>query len=172
VSVEDIDHMICDVAFKYLVLSVYDNYSLTETRAKSVVYSYLQVDVINFVGTIIITTNVKGILIKTHSKLIKKGNFLCLENFSIKGKFDYHKEDLDWTIELFIATKMTIVPPFNPPIKLVFHPKDTINNFGKCMLQPFTTTTIAFIVIGVHGEIDGKFEMFVANGTSPKTFRL
>jgi hypothetical protein len=24
----------------------------------------------------------------------------------------------------------------------------------------------------VHGEIDGKFEMFVANGTSPKTFRL
>jgi hypothetical protein len=63
---------------------------------------------------------------------------------------------------------MTIVPPFNPPIKKKFHPKDTINNFGKYMLQPFITTTIAFIAIGVHVEIDGKFELLVANGTSPQ----
>jgi hypothetical protein len=92
---EDIDHMICNVAFIYLVLSAYGNYSLIETLAKFVVYSYLHVHAINFVGTIIITINIKGNLIKTHSKLIKKGNLLCLENFFIKGKSDYDKGNLD-----------------------------------------------------------------------------
>jgi hypothetical protein len=35
------------------------------------------------------------------------------------------------------------------------------------MLQPFATKTIAFAIIGVHDEINGKFELLVANGTSP-----
>jgi hypothetical protein len=62
---------------------------------------------------------------------------------------------------------VTIVLPFDLPIKLFFHSKDTINNFGQCMLQPFVTMTIAFVVIGVHGEIDGKFELLVTDWTSP-----
>jgi hypothetical protein len=36
------------------------------------------------------------------------------------------------------------------------------------MLQPFVTTTITFVVIGMCGEINGKFEFLVVDGTSPK----
>ncbi len=31
------------------------------------------------------------------------------------------------------------------------------------MLQPFATTTIVFVVIGMHGKIGNKFELLVAN---------
>jgi hypothetical protein len=80
-------------------------------------------------GTTTITINIKGALIKTHSKLIKKRNFL-LENFSIKAKSNYDKGDSNWTIELSTTIKVTIVPPFDPLIKLFFHPKNTIDSFG------------------------------------------
>lgn len=40
------------------------------------------------------------------------------------------------------------------------------------MLQPFRTTTIAFAIIGVCGEIDEKFELLVANGISPKGIQM
>ncbi len=67
---------------------------------------------------------------------------------------------------------MTIVlPPFDPHIKLFFHPKDTINSFGRRMLQPYATT-IAFVGINVHGEINGKFELLVANGTSLEDIQI
>jgi hypothetical protein len=89
-----------------------------------------------------------------------------LENFSIKAKFDYDKGDSNWAIELFTTTKVTTILPFYPTVKLIFHPKDTISNFGRCMLQLFVTMTITFVVIGVHGEIDGKFELLVVDGTS------
>jgi hypothetical protein len=36
------------------------------------------------------------------------------------------------------------------------------------MLQPFTTMTIAFAIIGIRGEIDGKYELLVVDGTLPK----
>jgi hypothetical protein len=36
------------------------------------------------------------------------------------------------------------------------------------MLQHFTTMTIAFAIIGIRGEIDGKYELLVANGASLK----
>jgi len=31
---------------------------------------------------------------------------------------------------------------------------------------------IAFVVIGVHGEIDGKFELLVVDGTSPEDIQI
>jgi hypothetical protein len=40
------------------------------------------------------------------------------------------------------------------------------------MLQPFVTMTIAFVVIGVCGEINGKFELLVVDGTSPKDIQI
>jgi hypothetical protein len=40
------------------------------------------------------------------------------------------------------------------------------------MLQPFATMTIAFVVIGVCGEINGKFELLVVDGTSPKDIKI
>jgi len=67
---------------------------------------------------------------------------------------------------------VTIIPPFDPPVKLFFHPKDTINSFGQCILQPFVTITITFAIIGVHGEIDGKFELLVADGTSLEDIQI
>jgi hypothetical protein len=170
--VEDIDHIVHNVAFDRLVLSVYGKSSFFGSLAKSIVYSYLHANVIDSVGTTTIIVNIKGALIKTHSKLIKKGNFLRLENFSIKAKFDYDKRDLDWAIELFTTTKMTIILPFDPLVILIFHPKDKISSFGQCMLQPFATVTITFVVIGVHGEIDGKFELLVADGTSLKDIQI
>jgi hypothetical protein len=74
-------------------------------------------------------------------------------------------------MELSTTTKVIIIPPFDLFIKLFFHPKDIISSFGLHMLQPFTTT-IAFAIIGVCGEIDGKFELLVANGTSPKGIQI
>jgi hypothetical protein len=55
---------------------------------KFVAYSYLHVDVIDYVGTPTITVNINIALIKTHFELIKKGNFLWLEKNSIKGISD------------------------------------------------------------------------------------
>ncbi len=92
---EDIDHTIRNVAFDCLVLSVYGNFSLFGSLAKSIAYSYLHANVIGSMGTTTIIINIKGTLIKTHSKLIKKGNFFRLEDFSIKAKFVYDKGDLD-----------------------------------------------------------------------------
>jgi hypothetical protein len=40
------------------------------------------------------------------------------------------------------------------------------------MLEPFATMTIAFVVIGVCGDINGKFELFVVDGTSPKDIQI
>jgi hypothetical protein len=40
------------------------------------------------------------------------------------------------------------------------------------MLQPFITMTITFVIIGVHGEIDGKFELLVVDGTSLKGIQI
>jgi hypothetical protein len=31
------------------------------------------------------------------------------------------------------------------------------------MLQPFAITTVVFAIIGLHGKIDNKFELLVAN---------
>ncbi len=117
VLVEDIDHTIHNVAFDYLVLSVYGNSSLSRSPTK-----------FGFVGTTIIIINIKSALIKTHVKLIKKGNFLWLEFFFAKAKYDYDKGNSDYTIKLFIATKVTIVPPFNLHVKLFFHVATFCNN--------------------------------------------
>jgi len=75
-------------------------------------------------------------------------------------------------MELSTTTKVIIVPCFDLFIKILFHPKDIINSFGLCMLQPFTTTTIAFAIIGVCSEIYEKFELLVVNGISPKGIQI
>jgi len=63
VLVEDIDHTIHNVAFDCLVLSVYGNSSLFGSLAKSIAYSYLHANVIDYVGitTIIVNINEKFI---------------------------------------------------------------------------------------------------------------
>jgi hypothetical protein len=106
---------------------------LSRSSIKIITYFYLRANVIDYVGTTTITINIKDTLIKTHFELIRKGN-LQLEIFFIKNKFDYNKGDSNWIVELSIAIKVTIVLPFDPPIKLFFDPKDIINNFGKYML--------------------------------------
>ncbi len=100
------------------------------SSTKFVVYSYLHSNVIDYVGTTTIIVSIKGALIKMHFDLIKKINFLWLEDFSFKCKSNYDKGDLDWTIELSIATKVPIIPPLGPFIKLFSHPMDIINSFG------------------------------------------
>jgi len=40
------------------------------------------------------------------------------------------------------------------------------------MFQPFVTTTIVFDVIGVHGKIDNKFELLVANRSKPEDIQI
>ncbi len=85
----------------------------------------------------------------------------------MKAKIDYDKGDFDWTIELSIVTKVTTIPTFDRFVKLHFLPKDTIRSFSHHMLQPFATTTIIFVVIGLHGKIDNKFELLVADRSKP-----
>jgi hypothetical protein len=40
------------------------------------------------------------------------------------------------------------------------------------MLEPFAATTISFVVIGVCGEIDNKFELLVVDRSSPKDIQI
>ncbi len=40
------------------------------------------------------------------------------------------------------------------------------------MFQPFATTIIAFVVIGVHDEIDNKFELLVVDRNNPKDIEI
>ncbi len=71
---EDIDHTIHNVVFECLVLNVYGNLSISCTSPfKFVAFSYFHANVIDIVGTTTITVNIKGGLIKTHAKFIKKG---------------------------------------------------------------------------------------------------
>jgi hypothetical protein len=123
-------------------------------------------------GTTTIIVKIKGGLIKTHVEFIKKGCFLQLENFFMKAKTDYDKGDFNWKIELSTTTKVTTIPTFDIPVKLYFLPKYTICSFSRCMLQPFVTTTIFFVVIGVRGEIDNKFELLVVAKSSLKDIQI
>ncbi len=135
-------------------------------------FSYLHVDVIDIVRTTTITVNIKGGLIKTHSKFIKKGSFLRLKFFFVETKTNYEKGGSDWMIELSTTTKVTTIPTFDPLVKLHFMPKNIIHSFFGHMLQPFATTTITFVIIGVCGEIDSKFELLVADGNNPENIQI
>ncbi len=90
----------------------------------------------------------------------------------MKAKTNYNKEDSNWTIEVSIDTKVKTILAFDHLVKLHFMPNDTIHSFSHSMFQPFTTTTIAFDVIGVCGEIDNKFEPLVVDKIVHKTFKL
>ncbi len=90
----------------------------------------------------------------------------------MKVKTDYDKGDSEWMIELSTTTKVTTILAFDPPVKLHFLPKDTICSFSHHMLQSFVITTILFTVIGVHGEIDNKFELLVANENNLKYIQI
>jgi hypothetical protein len=73
---EDIDHTVRNVVFECLVLDVYDNSSISSTSSfKSMTFSYLHANVIDTMGTTIITVSIKGGLIKTHVEFIKKKCF-------------------------------------------------------------------------------------------------
>jgi hypothetical protein len=123
-------------------------------------------------GTTIITINIKGGLIKTHIEFIKKGCFLQLKKLFMKAKKNYNLFFFDWTIEVSANTKLKTILVFDALVKLHFMSKDTIHSFSHHMLQRFTTTTVAFDVIGVCGEIDNKFELLVVEKIIQTTFKL
>jgi hypothetical protein len=71
--VEDIDHKICNVVFECLVVNVYGNSLISSTfPSKFVTFSYIHTYVIGIVGITTIIVSIKGSLIKTHFKFIKK----------------------------------------------------------------------------------------------------
>jgi hypothetical protein len=73
---ENIDHIVCNVVFECLVLTIYGNSSILSIfLSKSVAFSYLHANVIDTMGTTTITISIKGVLIKTHVEFIKKGFF-------------------------------------------------------------------------------------------------
>jgi hypothetical protein len=77
--VENIDHIVCNVVFKCLVLNVYGNSSILSTSLyKFVAFPYLHINVIDIMGTTTINVNIKGGSIKTHAKFIKKRLFFTL----------------------------------------------------------------------------------------------
>ncbi len=90
----------------------------------------------------------------------------------MKAKTNYDKGDFNWMIELSTTTKVTTIPTFDIIVKLYFLPKDTICSFYRYMLQPFATITIVFVVIGVRGEIDNKFELLVVDESSLEDIQI
>ena len=161
VLLEYIDNAIRDVVFECFVLSCYES---TMSPSKSPTYWFFHADVTDVVGITTITIIAKGNLVKTHVDKLKRGIFLRLEKFSVRGRSDYDKENSDWTIDISTATKAYEIPPFDPLIKLFFHVSDTIRSFERQMLQPFATSTLVGTVIGVRGKVNQKFELLVANG--------
>jgi hypothetical protein len=87
-------------------------------------------------------------------------------------QINYDKGDSGWTIELSTTTKVTTILAFDSLVKLHFLWKDTIHSFSLHILQPFATTTIVFVIIRMPSEIDSKFELLVANGSSPKDIQI
>jgi hypothetical protein len=90
----------------------------------------------------------------------------------MKAKTNYDKAYYHWMIKLSITTKMTTILTFDPLMKLQFLSKYIIFNFSHHMPEPFTTITIAFVVIGVHGEIDSKFEILIVDGNNLENIKL
>jgi hypothetical protein len=85
--VENINHIVRNVIFECLVLNVYGNSLISSTSpCKFVVFSYFHADVIVIMGTTTITINIKGGLIKTHAKFIKKRFFLTIGIFFCEGQ--------------------------------------------------------------------------------------
>ncbi len=103
--------------------------------------------VIDIMDTTIIIINIRGGLIKTHAKFIRKCCFLWLENFSMKAKIDYDKGYFDWMIELSTSTKVITIPTFDHPMKLHFLPKDNIHNFFCHMLQPLLQPPLILLLL-------------------------
>jgi hypothetical protein len=62
--------------------------------------------------------------------------------------------------------KVTTILAFDILVKLHFLLKNTIHSFFLPHVPTLSTTTIAFVVIGVHGGIDNKFQLLVVNGSS------
>jgi len=92
--------------------------------------------------------------------------------FFVKAKIDYDKGYYNQKIELSTTTKMKTIPTFNPLVKLHFLLKNTIRNFSFHVLQQFATTTIVFDIIGVHGDINSKFELLVVDGNNLKDIQI
>jgi hypothetical protein len=90
----------------------------------------------------------------------------------VKAKTNYDKGDYDWTIKLSIATKVTTILTFDPFMELHFLLKDIIHSFFRHMLKPFTTIMIAFVIIGVCGEIDSKFELLLVDGNNLEDIQI
>ena len=61
--------------------------------SKSPTHWFFHADVTDIVGTMTITVNLKGV--KMHVNKLKRGKFLRLENFSVRGWSDYDKGDSD-----------------------------------------------------------------------------
>ncbi len=171
--VEDIDHTICNVAFDYLVLSVYSNScSFFWIVPKCITYSYLHAYVIDFVGTIASIISIKGILIKTHSKLIKKATFYS-------WNFFLSKANLTMTKEIWIRPLSSLHPLKG---KLSFLSTRLSNYF----FIPRTLSTILAIAccnllqqqplhllsLVCNGEINGNFELLVVDGTSLENIQI
>jgi hypothetical protein len=70
-----------------LFLNVYGNSLISSTSPfKSMAFSYLHANVIDIVGTTIITINIKGGLIKTHVEFIKKNCFFMVGKLLYEGQ--------------------------------------------------------------------------------------
>jgi hypothetical protein len=83
----------------------------------------------------------------------------------VKAKTNYDKGDYEWTIKLSIATKVTTILAFDLFMKLQFLSKYIIRNFSHRMPKPFTTITIAFVVIGVCGRLITNLSYCLLMGT-------
>jgi hypothetical protein len=84
----------------------------------------------------------------------------------------YDGRDLNWTIELFIITNVTIISPFDPFIMFNLKKKNIIKFDWMTHFTTFSIPIVSFIVISVGNKIDCKLRMLMDNGILINIFKL
>jgi hypothetical protein len=140
--------------------------------AKFITYSYLHAYVIDFVGTIIIIINIKGILIKTHYKLIKKATFYSWKKFLSKANLTMTKEIWIKPLNFLHPIKGKFSFLSTLLLNYFFIPRtlSTILAIACCNLLQLWPLHLLSLVC--NGEINGNFELLVVDGTSLEDIQI
>jgi hypothetical protein len=131
-----------------------------------ITYSYLHAYVIDFVGTITIIINIKCLLIKTHSKLIKKATFYSWNFFLSKANLTMTKEIWIRPLNFLHPVKGQLSFLLTLLSNYFFIPGtlSTILVIAYCNLLQLRSLHLLSLVC--NGEINGNFELLVVDGTS------
>jgi hypothetical protein len=156
-----------------LVLGVYSNScSFFWSLQKCITYSSIHAYVIDFVGTITSIISIKGILIKTHSKLIKKATFYSWNFFLSKANPTMTKDIWIRPLSFLHPLKGQLYFLSTLLSNYFFIPRtlSTILAIACCnLLQQWPLHLLSLVC---NGEINAKFELLVVDGTTLEDIQI